>query len=520
MEALLIISSLIFSAIFTLVLASYVAVKVRKPGFLSYALLMISVSFYSFGYAIELSSSTVGGIFNALKIQYIGISFLPVFWVIFAADYTGLGKKILRSLYPVFFIISFTTLILVFTNEYHHIYFKNIGVIETKLFSISVLDRGPWYWLNVTYAYSLLLAGNVLFLILVARSSGYLRKQAILMFFSSVIPWAANILYLIGASIYGIDHTPFFLTLVGPIFILALFRFKMFDLVPIALRTVFDEMNDPIFVLDTGNRLVDYNKAAIDLLGNRSKLMVGLSIDQIFYNHAELIDLLKNNVSNADPIISSATGATQYYRVGISKLIASEKRIGSVLTLHDVTSEQMLIGRLHTMATIDELTGINNRRNFMVLCGKELDRVKRSQRPLALLMMDIDFFKRINDEHGHQAGDIVLQNVAKFLSDDLRSTDILGRYGGEEFVAALPETDRQTASSIAARLNRGIESLEIRYQDKTITVTISIGIVVADAWDQDISLDRCLAKADEALYRAKEEGRNRFVECKLEPEFS
>ena len=163
MEAMLIIWSLIFSGIVTLVLAAYVAVKVRKPGYLSYVFLMLSVSFYSFGYAIELSSSTVESIFYAIKIQYIGLSFLPVFWVGFAADYTGLGKKILKPSYPFFLLFSVVTLALVFSNQYHHLHFRGIELFETKLFAIAVFHRGPWYWVYIVFTYSMLLIGNFLF---------------------------------------------------------------------------------------------------------------------------------------------------------------------------------------------------------------------------------------------------------------------------------------------------------------------------------------------------------------------
>ena len=512
MESIIIISSFILSAFITFSLALYVAIKVRKPGYLGYILLMLSMSFYSFGYAIELSSSTVEGVFNALKIEYIGIAFLPVFWVIFAVDYTGIGQKRLKPIYPVFFIFSFTTLFFVFSNEYHHLYYKSIRLNEISQLSIAVLDKGPYYWVQKVFEYSMLLIGNILFLIRIVRTLGHLRKQAAIIFLSASVPWIGDILYISGNSLYGIDYTPFSFALLGPVFILALFRFRIFDLVAIALRAVFDEMKDPIFVLDTNNILVDCNKAAINFINAPQESLIGSSIEKVFENHIELIRSLHGDASNTRTVVNTSAGITEYYKMEVSEILASEKRIGLVITLQNVTSEQILIRRLRTMATIDELTGINNRRNFMALCQRELDRAKRHQRPIALFMIDIDLFKKVNDNYGHQAGDITLQRVAQSLTKSLRSTDILGRYGGEEFVAALPETDRKTAASIAARLNKSIESLEIQHQDTTISVTISIGTVIVDTWNSEINMEHCLSKADEALYRAKREGRNRVVD--------
>lgn len=163
---------------------------------------------------------------------------------------------------------------------------------------------------------------------------------------------------------------------------------------------------------------------------------------------------------------------------------------------------------------IDTLTGVNNRRFFEQRIVEELDRCRRNSDPISCLFLDIDFFKSINDQHGHQAGDLVLSSAAKAIKTQLRSNDVLARYGGEEFLALLTNIDGPRAFEIAERIRRTIESLMIRFNDTSIAVTISIGLSthMPDRMSQtkadDVS-NRLIKSADAALYKAKHNGRNR-----------
>ena len=165
---------------------------------------------------------------------------------------------------------------------------------------------------------------------------------------------------------------------------------------------------------------------------------------------------------------------------------------------------------LYRQASIDGLTGVFNRRTFEDLARREIARSARGGRAPAMLMVDVDHFKQINDRHGHLTGDEVLASVARMLAASLRQPDLIGRWGGEEFCILLPDTGDLEVHTVAERLRTCVaEGIEVAQAQTTITVTVSIGVVTPDQVMRDFNA--MLQAADEALYRAKSEGRNRVV---------
>jgi diguanylate cyclase (GGDEF)-like protein len=169
-----------------------------------------------------------------------------------------------------------------------------------------------------------------------------------------------------------------------------------------------------------------------------------------------------------------------------------------------------------TLATMDLLTGIPNRQALLTRLNDEIERATRYERQLSVVLIDIDHFKRLNDAHGHAAGDLVLHHVAQALQANLRSVDIMGRYGGEEFMAVLPETDVDSAASIAEKLRRLVGRYEVALEDgNRVHVTLSAG--VAGGLGRNVRLDSIIRDADAALYSAKALGRNQvFVFHEIE----
>ena len=165
--------------------------------------------------------------------------------------------------------------------------------------------------------------------------------------------------------------------------------------------------------------------------------------------------------------------------------------------------------RLRDMASLDPLTGVMNRRSFHERFSAEWDRVSRYGHPLACAMIDLDFFKRINDTHGHAAGDAVLQAIARLLATHCRTTDLLARYGGEEFCVLLTETDEPGAAAWAERVRLAIAAARIPFSDQILGVTGSLG--VAARLPDTNSPEALVALADQAMSVAKELGRNRVV---------
>jgi diguanylate cyclase (GGDEF)-like protein len=163
--------------------------------------------------------------------------------------------------------------------------------------------------------------------------------------------------------------------------------------------------------------------------------------------------------------------------------------------------------RLEQLATTDPLTRVLNRRALAERLAIEMDRARRYASDLAILLIDIDYFKRVNDSAGHLAGDEVLRQVAARIQQAVRTVDIVARYGGEEFVVILPETSPSGAATFAERLRVGISAHEFVVGEGIIRLTVSIGISTFPAANV-ASADEFFARADEAMYRAKQDGRN------------
>jgi diguanylate cyclase (GGDEF)-like protein len=172
-----------------------------------------------------------------------------------------------------------------------------------------------------------------------------------------------------------------------------------------------------------------------------------------------------------------------------------------------------LVRKLQHLSHHDSLTGLLNRRAIEYLLSRESQRLQRFGEHFSLLILDIDHFKRINDRLGHAAGDAVLCAVAQTLQAHAREVDRVARFGGEEFCVLLPHTLHDGALLAAERLREAINQISIPWNDEVITVTISTGVATADNPEED--LEALLQRADQALYRAKDEGRNRVVAARL-----
>lgn len=176
----------------------------------------------------------------------------------------------------------------------------------------------------------------------------------------------------------------------------------------------------------------------------------------------------------------------------------------------DISQQKAMEAQLRDMAEKDFLTGIFNRRHFIETAEKEISRSKRYDATLSVAMLDIDWFKKINDQFGHAAGDAVLKGVARISQDSLRDTDIMGRIGGEEFAILLIESDLKSSLIVAERLKKNIESNTFRFEDQEIRCTISTGI--SELIPKEDTLEAIMKRADAALYEAKKAGRNQICQ--------
>ncbi|MFM8342431.1 MAG: diguanylate cyclase [Methylomonas sp.] len=291
----------------------------------------------------------------------------------------------------------------------------------------------------------------------------------------------------------------------------------------IKFRALFESTSEAIFLIDNQG-LTDCNPAALKIFGFQSK--------QQFCTVTPTELSAPNQPCGSDSAwlfkqkfaLAQQQGSLRFdwlcKRLDTGQFFPSEVFLSLVhyddqtqllASVWDMSERMAMMQEIEQQAKTDYLTGLFNRRAFIAFAERELEHARRYQKPLAILAIDIDFFKKINDSYGHSVGDLTLQKFAIVCHEVLRESDLLGRIGGEEFAILLPETDAVQAQETSERLRKCLSECRIRLPDTDINVqfTVSIGITLFTGGASDI--DTLLNRADTALYQAKHNGRNQVV---------
>lgn len=289
------------------------------------------------------------------------------------------------------------------------------------------------------------------------------------------------------------------------------------------VRGVIDSVPGLVAYWDSSLRCVYANNAYQDWFGKTQEQMRGIHIKELLgpelyaKNEPYILGALRGEVQRFERTLVKADGTTRYTMANYIPDAHGGLVNGFIVLVADVTELKSIqmelehkVLELDHLATTDPLTGIGNRRSFYAHAGVELARGGRYGQPLVFLMLDIDHFKGINDTRGHDAGDEVLRSLADTLRETLRATDVLGRVGGEEFAAVLVQTCLEEARPIAERLRRSIEANPAETGRGPVPFTVSIGLAAFPG--SGANVETLMKHADEALYAAKQGGRN-LVRC-------
>jgi diguanylate cyclase (GGDEF)-like protein len=500
---------LVTAAAFTGLLAAYAFRFRTTPAAGPLGWMMLACTVYSLGYAFELASSSLQNMLFWSKVQYLGISFIPTLWLLFILTYSGREPWLTPVTKTAIFSLSSLTLLLHWTNSLHHLYYAYASVDNARPFPVLAFVKGPWYWVHQVYTNFALLAGTILLLSQYIRASPAYRPQTAVVLLGSVLPWCVYLVYLAGLGPDHIDLSPFGLAVSGPLFAWGILRYKLLDLVPIAKESVFAGMRDGAVVVDLHNRLADFNPAAERVFPILSRRSVGQPLRESIGGLEALDELLKEGGSPEVEIQVGGGEAPRYYQARMSLVRTRTGRLcGRTIVFSETTSQVLLLQKLQMLASVDDLTGAYNRRYFLDLGRNEIARSKRYGRALSVIIADLDHFKRVNDTWGHEAGDFVLKEASDILKKGLRSSDLLGRHGGEEFALLLPETPPDQAAMVAERLRAMIAQVPIQIPGGTsLTLTASFGVAGMERVTED-TIDFLIRAADQAMYEAKAAGRN------------
>jgi len=281
------------------------------------------------------------------------------------------------------------------------------------------------------------------------------------------------------------------------------------------LKVITDVLGDGVLFIDKEGHLLFANPEALKLLEYSVSEINEKDISSLFQAPASGENLFKDsilkgkNYDEENGVITAKSGKEIPVMLSSRPVYKKKSLDGSVITIRDITEQRKYLLSLETInkllekqAMTDALTGIHNRMKFDRILAGEIQRTRRNKYPLSLIMCDIDHFKQINDQYGHPAGDAVLKRLTKLIKQNIRNIDFFARWGGEEFVILSPGTDSNGSEQLAEKIRLKIESFNFTEPEH---LTLSFGISSFKTGDNAVKL---LNRADEAMYKAKANGRN------------
>jgi len=422
-------------------------------------------------------------------------------------------------------IIPALTLIMAWTNPLHGWLWSGFsqGSIENN---VLIYHHGFWFWLHNSYLYLLLIVGVIYLIRATILATPPFRRQLIILIVGIMFPAITGTLYAFGwMPLEGLDITPTGLAFTGAFLAWALIRYQLLDLLPVARTALIEQLQDGVIVLDMNGRIADINRSTQKLLGWDPKEIIGKDIDRYFSELRKLTFSTNGPIRREIPLPDSPGLILEFQSSSLFN--PRKEEVGKLLVFRDVTlrhraeadlqnanqqlkeqlaKNKLLQKKLEQMALHDSLTGLYNRHIDEIL-QKDFSRAHRENKPISLAMIDIDHFKKINDNFGHQTGDQLLKSFSKYILSTIREEDLAARFGGDEIMLVFPGMDQENAIKKAEEIRENFSRLTVLADQQKISTTISIGIATYPQSGKTV--DEVIRAADRALYAAKEEGRNR-----------
>ncbi|MEL6246752.1 MAG: histidine kinase N-terminal 7TM domain-containing protein [Cyanobacteria bacterium J06627_15] len=429
------------------------------------------------------------------KLQYFGISTFAVFWLAFTLQYTHQDSWLTRRNWVLSLVLPGLSLIFSLLAPRLGLIWRSVEAVRGPVLTLSI-EHGWWFnWVMVPYNYLLFSLGIGLLLQASFANSRLYRQQTLFLLAAGLFPFLFNVIYVVAdVTFYGMDLTPIGMAVSSVMVMFGLFQTRLFELSPIPYRTVFLSTAEAVILLDRYQQIVDLNPSAEQTC--RQANPIGQPLEQVFPEYSQCLQM-----TAAARVITVADAASEYREVKVRPLTSpAGQPVGTVLIVRDVTLEQRQQRQLERDAYLDSLTGVFNRRQFQQSAEQALQYSRQQGTPLALLFVDLNNFKPINDTYGHAAGDSVLRHVADCLQASIRAGDGVARMGGDEFVLLL-QTDRIGATRMCDRITERLQSPVIIDQ-RSIDVEVSIGVACYPT--DGTSVESLLAVADQAMYRQKQ----------------
>lgn len=525
---------LFLNALLATIIAYLLREKRRAPGGKEMLAVFVGLGIWTFTYGMITLWPTMEGKIFWLRVENIGIAGVPLLWFLFAVRYTRRDKWLKWPLMALLLVIPVVSLTLIFSDRWFHLFYASVTPVAGDSGPLKI-ERGFWYFFSLVQNYTLIATGaGLLFWHYIQFGRSY-RPQLITLMVAIAVPWLVNTFYQVGGRLFPviaipIDLTPISFTITALMISLSVLGLKLFDLIPIARSTVLENIPEMVFVLDTQNRIVDANPAACMWMGKTRHEIIGQGAASVFSEWPELQQRYQNitdvreeiEIPGEPPRTLDVTISGIYNRINalegrvivarditMHKMMEMELLEANHLLSQQVVEVSALKEQLQEQAIRDPLTGLFNRRFLAETLDREIPKAARDLTPVSIAIMDVDHFKVFNDRYGHKCGDLVLQALADTLVEHSRRSDVVCRYGGEEFVVLMPGATLEIARERAESWRRLFETYTVRYNDQNLRATFSVGVACYPEHATDS--ESLLQAADAAMYQSKVNGRNQLT---------
>lgn len=533
--------------------------RAEAPATRPFTWLMVAIAFYAVAGAMSTASVSEQSIVFWAKAEAILSSAVTALFFTFTLHFTHRREWLTFQRRCWVWALPIFNMMLVCTDAWHHWVWKSIEPAANS--HLLTFQNGLAYLWLAAWFYVYVITGSLLVARAAMKLDKIYRQQAITVVVSAAPPVLVGTLYVLEMVPSGISLLPMSFLFTGLVYFTSLFRFRLFDLLPIARDTLIEKMGDSVLVLDNSDRVIDMNPAAWQFTYRMTAAadfslpyspdnnqMLGQPVNKVLSKWPSLLRHCKGE-QNTEVLVSICQEPPLHINLRLRLLCDRNHRItGKLIVIRDVTefyqtqlelketneiqhktqlelkrTNNLLTERLEKIESLQEqlqeravrdgLTQLFNRRYFEEALMAEFSKAKRYGTPLSVILVDLDNFKRVNDTYGHQAGDCALQVFADVIRHHVRTSDIACRYGGEEFIIALPGMTLAEAYQRAETLRRAFRKTVIQYKQYTIQATFSAGVGALPEWGGD--QDGLISIVDKALYTAKQSGRDRVVTIQL-----
>jgi diguanylate cyclase (GGDEF)-like protein/PAS domain S-box-containing protein len=495
------------------------------PGAAFLAVMMASAAVWCGAVIGEFASGTLSGKVFWARLGYLGVVSIPWSWLLFCLAYTGRTSRHPRRVALALAIVPALTLAFVFLSPRVPLVWSSVSFGGSGHVHPLVVEHGRWFWANTAYGYACLLGGAAFLLHAVFSQVRRLTAQGVTIVLAIALPWVANLATISGLiKLDGLDLTPPAIVASGVLISVGLRRLQALDvfpgILPVARDAVFEGMQDGVLVVDSHGCVLIANRAAGRLLANDGVALVGRPLVDILAG----VDSADTCFSGSEPSheegnfcarVPDGSGCHRFLEVVTSSLRNGSHSSGSILVMRDITERRDLEEQIRHKALHDELTGLPNRTLLGEHLAELLGAGQRKSDGVALLLIDLDRFKEINDTFGHEAGDRLLCVVAGRIRETIREGDLVARLGGDEFGVVLPACGNEDAMRLAAALREALIA-PLDFLNQQVCVTASIGVAASPLHGRDAGT--LFRHADVALYLAKESAQGtRLYQASLDP---